>query len=229
MQHATAIIPAHNEEVGISGVVKAALFSSMVDDVIVVSDGSTDQTAKLARESGAMVISLQQNVGKAQAMARGVRQTHSDILVFLDADILNLTPQLLDKLVAPVSKGEADMNVLVRDYGTIFNTIQRNYGPLLSGIRALRREIFESVPEEYIRGFRIETALNWSCKKLGYQYSTFIFYGWQHLSKRDKQGIVKGWISWFQMHLEVFCAYIKMFFADLGQQYSASALNTTES
>ena len=102
------------------------------------------------------------------AMAVGVDHTDAPVLLFVDGDILNLTVDLLERLIEPVASGRSDMNVGIRHRGWLLNAIQESTGPLLSGIRCLRREIFEAVPESHLHGFAIETGLNWSCRQLGH-------------------------------------------------------------
>jgi glycosyltransferase involved in cell wall biosynthesis len=78
------IIPAFNSAATIGAAVASAL--SITDArVIVVDDGSLDDTAELARQAGASVI-RQQNGGASKARARGLLDSSSDFVVFLDAD-----------------------------------------------------------------------------------------------------------------------------------------------
>ncbi len=79
-----AVIPCYNTESHIAEVVTKTLL--YVDQVIVVDDGSTDETAELARKAGALVFSHDKNLGKGAAMKYGARQANADILVFIDGD-----------------------------------------------------------------------------------------------------------------------------------------------
>ncbi len=80
------IIPAHNEKKHITTVVKKSL--SYVDEVIVVNDGSSDDTAKLALEAGATVLSHCTNLGKGAAVKTGCAYAYKKhkLLVLMDAD-----------------------------------------------------------------------------------------------------------------------------------------------
>jgi len=80
-------IPAYNEESTIGDVVKKSLQYS--DKVIVVDDGSSDNTARMAKQSGATVISHQKNQGYGAAVITlfdRARQENADILTIIDGD-----------------------------------------------------------------------------------------------------------------------------------------------
>ena len=202
-----AIVPAWNEQETIAEVLSVLKATPLIDEIIVVSDGSTDETVAIARNLQLKTIHLRQNRGKGTAMAVGVAHTDADILVFVDGDILNLTRDLLDRLIEPVVAGRVDMNIGIRHRGELVNAIHRRTGPLLSGIRCLRREIFEAVPEE-IEGFAIETALNWAAERLGKRSTTLVLYNLKHLVKEKKRGLVQGARARCEMFASVFRAYL---------------------
>lgn len=80
-----AIVPALNEEKNIGRVLKVLIESKDLNEVIVVDDGSTDNTSGISREMGAKVIRLEKigGSGKANAMKEGIKNTDADIIVFL--------------------------------------------------------------------------------------------------------------------------------------------------
>jgi glycosyltransferase involved in cell wall biosynthesis len=102
-------IPAHNEERFIDGVARGA--GRYVDEVIVVDDGSTDNTAPVARCAGATVITHQRNGGAGQATETCfeiARQKCASVLITLDGDGQH-DPDEIPRLIEPVLKGEADL------------------------------------------------------------------------------------------------------------------------
>jgi glycosyltransferase involved in cell wall biosynthesis len=203
-----AIVPAYNEEATLSEVLSVLKATSAVDEILVVSDGSTDGTVAIARVQGLRTIHLRENQGKGRAMAIGVAHTVAPILLFVDGDIMNLTIELLDRLVAPVLSGQSDMNIGIRHRGQPFNAIQQRTGPLLSGIRCLRREIFEAVPESHREGFAIETGLNWACRQLGCRTTTTVMYNLKHLVKEKKRGLIQGSRARIRMFAAVLGAWL---------------------
>ena len=180
-----AIIPAHNESATIAGVVEVACSSRYVDEVIVVDSVSTDDTAKLAGEAGATVV-VSDVPGKGEAMAAGVAATDAEIILFLDADLLNLTVQHVDRLVRTVTEEGAAMSCGLFDRGPLLNTIFLNFLPILTGERAVRREVFESLEPDDVEGYRIEAALNSRVGELQLKRVCFVCAGLWHLTKEKK-------------------------------------------
>jgi glycosyltransferase involved in cell wall biosynthesis len=219
--HVAAIVPAYNEEATLTEVLSVLKATPTIDEILVVSDGSTDGTVDIARSMGLRTIHLRQNQGKGRAMAIGVAHTDAEILLVVDGDILNLTGDLLARLIEPVLSGQSDMNVGIRHRGRPINAIQEHTGPLLSGIRCLRREVFEAVPESHREGFAIETGLNWACRRLGGHITTTVMYNLKHLVKEKKRGLVKGFRARFQMFGAVFGAFMVL-------QLKEPALRTEE-
>ena len=207
-----AIVPAYNEEATLKEVLSVLKATPSIQEILVVSDGSTDGTVDIARGMGLRTIHLRENQGKGRAMAIGVAHTDAEILLFVDGDILNLTADLLQRLIEPVLSGRSDMNVGIRHRGWVTNEIHRRTGPLLSGIRCLRREVFESVPESHQEGFAIETGLNWACRQLGCRLTTAVMYRLKHLVKEKKRGFVQGSRARFRMYGAVLGAYLRLRF-----------------
>jgi glucosyl-3-phosphoglycerate synthase len=99
----SVIIPAHNEEATIIGVVQAAHARS--DEVIVVDSCSSDRTSVNARIAGAKVVTAS-SLGKHHAIRTGVAAASGDILVFMDADIQNPWPDAVPKLAAAIESSD---------------------------------------------------------------------------------------------------------------------------
>ncbi len=103
------IIPAYNEERFIGSVVLKLLRYPVA--VIVVDDGSSDETAAIAKAAGANVIRHARNLGKGQALNTGfsaARSLKPEAIVMIDADGQHL-PEQLPEMVRPVLAGEADI------------------------------------------------------------------------------------------------------------------------
>ena len=209
-----AIIPAYNEAKTIGDVVRAAKESDLLDEVIVVSDGSKDKTAERAKKAGAKVFDLQPNRGKGGAMAYAVAQTKAEIILFLDADLKGLTPAHIKKLVMPVLRGEKVMNVGIRDRGSFFSWLPKHL-PLIGGERAMDRFVFLKTPEKYRQGFMVEIALNYYCRSRHLPYGTVFLPGLGIRRKMQKVGILKGLLGYIKMSWQVTGAMIMVRIAKL--------------
>jgi polyisoprenyl-phosphate glycosyltransferase len=202
----TAIIAAYNEENTLADVLRALTTNPLIDEVIVVSDGSTDETVEIARRFDVTVIALRQNHGKGYAMRIGVGWASHDVLFFVDGDMYNVTPAHIESLVMPVARGEVDMNIGVRHRGPVldFMHLKMKCGPVLSGIRVMKRAVWETVPIQYMERFKIEAALNRFCARAGYRQRQTVIHNLGHVIKESKRGLVNGLHSRWEMSSEVF-------------------------
>ncbi|MEW6578501.1 MAG: glycosyltransferase family 2 protein [Chloroflexota bacterium] len=106
-----AVIAALNEDRFIGSVVLKT--RHYVDQVIVVDDGSHDQTAAIAEQAGAIVVRHERNLGKAQAVNTGLRRARemkAALVVLIDADGQH-NPAEIPALLAPIEAGAADVVV----------------------------------------------------------------------------------------------------------------------
>jgi polyisoprenyl-phosphate glycosyltransferase len=202
----TAIVAAYNEENTIADVLRALTTSPLIDEVIVVSDGSTDETVAISRSFDVRTIALRENRGKGYAMRVGVDYSSNDILFFVDGDMLNVTERTIESLVLPVLQNRSDMNIGVRHRGPVldFLHLKMQCGPVLSGIRVMRREVFERVPPQYQERFKIEAALNCFCSRSGFRQQHTIIYELGHVIKESKRGLADGLLARWEMSREVF-------------------------
>lgn len=104
------VIPAYNEEKSIGATVKALKKIHCIDRILVVDDGSSDRTSLIAAESGAEVLTLKENGGKAYAMKKGFEALDCSVLVFLDADLGSSAEEAI-KLIEPVCAGKAEATI----------------------------------------------------------------------------------------------------------------------
>ncbi|WP_414468858.1 glycosyltransferase family 2 protein [Methanobacterium sp. ACI-7] len=102
-----AILPAYNEEIAIGSLILST--KKHVDEIIVVDDGSKDNTSEIAKLAGAKVIRHSSNKGKGSALKTGFRAVNgSDIVITMDSDGQH-NPDEIPKLIEPIVNGEADI------------------------------------------------------------------------------------------------------------------------
>jgi glycosyltransferase involved in cell wall biosynthesis len=196
------IIPARDEAETVAEVIEAARAASGAKRVIVVDDHSGDATAEVAREAGAEVLQSSGRGSKALALATGVEASRADILLFFDADILGARPEHFDLLAAPVASGTYKMCCGLVDYGKLRNSIFMRLPPI-TGLRAVRRDVFTAIPAERLNGFQIEIMINEVAARGGMPTAIRVLEGTDHRSKVAKLGRLKGMRSHASMTLEL--------------------------
>jgi len=190
MAHIAAIIPAFNEERTIGEVVDAVKASPLVDEVIVVSDGSRDATVETARRHGARVVALLENHGKGGAIAAGLNATDAQIILLVDGDLVGLTTGHVEDLLLPVVAETAEVCV-----GQINRDLIQTLFPNFSGQRALRRAILDGIPKLETTGFGVEAALNHHVKASGLRTCTVPLRHLTHVLKQEKHGLLRGYVG----------------------------------
>lgn len=202
-----AIVPAYNEEKTVGNIIRPLLASQIFSEVIVVSDGSTDGTAEVARQAGAKVFNLPTHGGKSKALQHGAAETDADFLSFFDADLIGFTSEHARAIVEPVLAGKLAMSVGWRDRNWFSNFTQR-FLPLIGGERAMRRDIFENIPERFIHGFMIEAATNYYCRANGLPYGATLLKGLTVRTKYQKVGWAKALPEYAHMYYQVVKAMV---------------------
>ncbi len=213
-QKTVAIVPAYNEEATIATVVTALLASPYLSDVLVISDGSADETALRARAAGARVHEMPRQGGKGEAMLHALIHTDAPIVVFFDADLLGLTPEHVEQLVLPVLNGSRAMNVGLRDRGVVLTAVTR-WLPLVAGERAMRRSVIEQTPAQYLKGFMVEASLNYFCRSHGLPYGAVKLAGLSIRRKYEKVGWPQAVLQYVEMFFQVAKAMVTVRMARL--------------
>jgi len=201
-----AIIPAYNEEKTIADVIKAAKQSQFLDEIIVVDDGSFDKTKEIAQDLGIRVISNPENLGKGEALIKGVEITDADILLFLDADLINFKVFHIDSLVKPVTDGGYDMSVGAIDrshIGNFFNRIFQKIESPFSGMRVIKRSFWEDIPKKYKKDFYVESVITYLAKKRKLKVFPLVLYGVRHVVKEKKMGFWQGTKERWKMNFQI--------------------------
>lgn len=209
----TAIIPAHNEAQRVSKVLETVLATPGVDKVILVDDGSTDNTAEVGRRyPNVQVERLERNRGKGGAMLHGSGVSGSaDVLLFLDADLIGITPSHVEALIAPVVSGEADMSLGKFTGGRGATDLAQFLVPFITGQRAIKRTLFQSIPDLDSVGFGIEIAVTLHVKAARRPVRTVMLAGVTHPMKEEKMGFFRGACARMKMYAEMTSFTIRYF------------------
>lgn len=196
----SAVIPAFNEQATVAAVVAAAL--QACDEVIVVSDGSSDDTAERAAQAGAIVLDLTQNLGKGGALRRGVEVASGDTVLMLDADLVGLSAAHLRLLLEPVQRGDLDMAIGVFEGGGFVTDFGNKMTPHLSGQRAVGREWLLSVPRLAQERWP-EPAITDHLRRTGLRWGYVQLPELKQVLKETKRGFLQGLLYRSRMYWEI--------------------------
>ena len=209
MQTATVIIPAYNEATRLPQVLKVVQQATLVHEVLVVDDGSHDNTAAAAHACGVRTIQLSENQGKGSAMRAGALAASNDVLLFLDADLRGLTPAQVDALIRPIISGKADMSVGIFRGGRTATDLAQIISPSLSGQRCLHRDFFLAAP--LIDGSRsgVEIALTIHARAHKLIIEVITLEGATHPMKEEKLGLVRGLFARWHMYSDILVTLLR--------------------
>ena len=176
------IIPAKNESESIAAVVSSARAEFPDAEIIVVDDGSDDETGALAADAGAIVLRHPESLGNGAAVKSGARAAKGEVLAFMDADGQH-DPRDVEKLLARLEEGYM-MAVGARDSGShasvgrlfangIYNEIAsklsgRRILDLTSGLRVARASLFKQFLYLLPNGFSYPTTITMAFLRSGY-------------------------------------------------------------
>ncbi len=184
-QKILAIIPAYNESERVVGVIKGAM---KYLPVLVIDDGSKDETSRLAREAGAEVIRQEPNQGKGAALLNGFKYAleHGyDAVITLDADGQH-DPAEIPLFIEDFSSKGSDLIIGKRDFSkmpfprnitnrigtwSLSDAMQQYIPDNQSGYRLHSRRLIEEALSSAEHGFEFEVEIILRCALKGYQIS----------------------------------------------------------
>lgn len=176
----SVIFPTKNRAHYVKRAIRTAFKARRVEEVIVVDGGSKDDTIRIAEREGAKVIVQSDLIypGKGVAMKDGAYLASCDVLVYLDIDIRNMTPEFIEMLAEPVISGQAEFvkGCFERAAGRVTELVAKpllrmfypelaKFRQPLSGEIAGLRKLFYKV--EFERGWGVDVGLLIDFYKLG--------------------------------------------------------------
>ena len=202
MKTVAAILPAYNEARTIERIIKILREVPELNEIIVVSDGSTDATTNVARKAGAIVLELTSNKGKGAAMFAGAQFTSQEVLLFLDADLEGLLPEQVISIIAPVLKNEADMTIGIFKQGRPLTDWSQAVAPYLSGQRAIKRDLFLKAGLANSR-YDAEVRLTHFAKENSWRVLEIPLVNVTHVIKEEKRGLWSGFFARLGMYRDI--------------------------
>ena len=192
------VIPAYNEAASIAPVVTALRAAAPWHDVLVVDDGSSDETAARAAEAGARVIRHPYNKGNGAAVKSGIRAATGEFVLIMDADgqhqpadALRLVARLdAYELVVGARLAHTQATPARRLGNALLNALasfltERPIPDLTSGFRAARRDCLVEFLHLLPNGFSTPTTTTLAFLKAGYSVT------FEPIAAAPRQGVSK--------------------------------------
>lgn len=201
----TCIIPAYNEEKRIIPILDIATKHPLINEIIVVDDGSIDRTREIvSKYSNIKSIILPENKGKSYAIHTGFQAAQGEFVLFLDADLLGLDSQNISDLIYPIINNNADISIsLRRNAPKMWHRIGFDY---ISGERVLRKEILNNKIDEILKipKFGLEVFLNNIIIENNLRIKIVPWNNVDSPFKYKKYGIINGIFGDIKMILDIF-------------------------
>lgn len=189
----SCVICAYNEAPRIGAVLAVAGAHPLLDEIIVVDDGSTDGTAEIvAGFASVQLIRCAENQGKSAAMAVGIAAAKGEWLMLLDADLKGLTAADVSALALPVLQGSAQVSLSLRQNSLLaFRAIGLDF---VSGERVVKKTLLSEVLQDVhgLPRFGVEVFMN---RRIIARRLPIAVTHWPHVTqarKTEKLGYWKG-------------------------------------
>ena len=213
----SCVITAFNEAKRINNVLGVVTRIENIDEVIVVDDGSNDNTPSVIKSNFPQVklIIHEVNRGKVEAVRTGVNASKNNNLLLLDADLIGLVSSEIEKALDIFENDDLDCLIMLTEadkYNKLIRKIFKGTS-YFAGDRVIKKEILENVlKDRLLKNYGLEIAENKylfknNCKVVRFQLSAI------DLGKNSKYGVVKGTIGEIKMWRDIFkTAGFKFFF-----------------
>jgi glycosyltransferase involved in cell wall biosynthesis len=183
------VICTYNEEGTISNVIQSCCSHNPSAQIIIVDDGSTDETESIVNKLRTALafdyIRLDSNKGKSWAMATGVKYARNEIILFFDADVSNISKNHFDLLLQPIIEEKADM-VLGQPSETLINYRVNPFKSLTGERVVLKKDILPILDDIKEIRFGVETFINLYYQAHGKKLKYVLLSGLTHPNKYEK-------------------------------------------
>lgn len=216
-----AVIPAYNEENTIENTINALKKISLVDDIVVVDDGSSDNTWNIINEMNIQAIRLNENHGKGYAIKEALKKIDFNYLVLVDGD-LGETSSEIEKLIYPVIENVVDVSIAkfpqpkkkggfgfvkkLARYG-VYKYTGTKINTSLSGQRVYNKKVIDNmcyIPDR----FGVEVAMTVETLRMGYTVGEIDV----NMSHRETGRSIRDFIHRGKQFLDIFVTLIKLKF-----------------
>jgi glycosyltransferase involved in cell wall biosynthesis len=207
----SAIVAAYNEGPRIGPVLEVLTTYPGFHEVIVSDDGSTDSTGTVASQYPVKYLKSEKNQGKGAAVERAVATAEGDLLFFCDADVQELTHDIIRELIEPVQRGDKEMATAMR-YHPILEVFPWliKFILQLGGERALTKRLWQMMPVHYKYQFRVEVGLNYYATHHGKGFVYGYYPALRQPTKDKKRGFWAGNWQRIKMAAQILAASLRL-------------------
>lgn len=219
------VVPVYNEADKIKDTIEGLKKIDLIDEIVIVNDGSTDNTAKVIEKLGVSIITMVKNQGKGYAIKKAIEEKDYDYIAFVDGD-LGFTSTEVEKLIKPVILDEVDFTIAkfpkrsdttkskggfgfvkrLAKKGVYFYT-KKKIDTSLSGQRVYKKKVIESI--KYIpNDYGIEVAMTIQALNAGYTFKEVPV----NMTHRYSERSLKGFKHRGKQFFHVLKTLIIMFF-----------------
>ncbi len=213
----SCVVTAYNESPRIINVLKVATKIKNVDEIIVVDNGSSDNTSNVIKSNFSQVklIVHEVNKGKVEAVRTGVNASKNNSLLLLDADLVGLVAIEIEKALDIFENDSLDCLVMLTEadkYNKLIRKIFKGTS-YVAGDRIIKKVILQNVLKDTsLKNYGLEIAENKYLFKNNSKVARFQLSAID-LGKNSKYGIIKGTIGEIKMWRDIFkTAGFKFFF-----------------
>ncbi len=201
----SAIIPTYNDSKKIVEIVDNLKQVTDVSEIIIVDDGSKPEHKEIFNSlSGVKLITHVVNQGKSQAMKTGFLASKGELIMYVDADLSNMSSEYIQALIDPVKNCEFEISISLRGdkFDKVVNELNLHFLKGTSGDRVIMRKLLEKHVDIFnVQGYLIEVEMN----KVFFDKYKVVFVYLPNLSnelKVKKKGIL-GLSMDIKMHTEI--------------------------
>lgn len=210
------VVPVYNEEDIIKDTIDGLKKIDLIDEIVIVNDGSTDNTASVIKDLGVSIITMVKNQGKGYAMKKAIEEMSYDYIAFVDGD-LGFTSVEVEKLIKPVVLGEVDFTIAkfpkISDVSKtkggfgfvktlakkgVYLYTKKEIDTSLSGQRVYKKRVIENmkyIPSDY----GIEVAMTIQALSAGYTFKEIPVRMTHRYSQRSLRGFKHRGKQFFQI------------------------------
>lgn len=222
----SVVLPAKNEAGAVGQTVQRIKQLDIISEIIVVNDGSSDNTVKVAEQSGARVVSHPYSKGNGAAIKTGARTATGEVIIFMDADGQH-NPEDIPQLISKIEQGY-DLVVGARQKGSqasigrgvankLYNNLatymtEHDVQDLTSGFRAVRADKFREFLYLLPNGFSYPTTSTMAFFRAGYSVTYVPIHAAKRIGKSHIKPIKDG-VRFFLIIFKIATLYspLKMF------------------